>query len=273
MKLNIMSLNIHESIKNTLKSWNDMKKVPNIIFHGSYGTGKKTLLFDFINDIYSNDNNKKKFYVLTANCAHGKGIKFIRDELKLFSKTNISKNNGIFKSVILLNADYLTHDAQSALRRCIELFSNTTRFFLVVENKFKLLKPILSRFCEIYVPNIKFNNEYINLNNYNNININNENKIKELKKLLQSKNINKLSFKEIIDLSNKLYNKAFNSMDIISYIEKSKLNHLSKQQKATLIFCYYNICKKIKNEKLLIIFMLYFLFIRYYDNLENITFI
>jgi hypothetical protein len=57
-----------------------------------------------------------------------------------------------FKTIVLFNADSLTIDAQSALRRCIELFSYNTRFFIVVENKEKLLNPILSRFCEIYVP-------------------------------------------------------------------------------------------------------------------------
>ena len=40
------------------------------------------------------------------------------------------------------NADKLTIDAQSALRRCIELFSHNTRFFIVVEDKNKLLRPI-----------------------------------------------------------------------------------------------------------------------------------
>ena len=83
------------------------------------------------------------------DCARGKGIKFIRDELKFFAKTNIhySENKHLFKSIILYNADKLTIDAQSALRRCIELFSHTTRFILVVEDKFKLLNPIISRFC------------------------------------------------------------------------------------------------------------------------------
>ena len=47
----------------------------------------------------------------------------------------------------LKHADKLTIDAQSALRRCIELFSHTTRFFIIVEDKNKLLKPIISRFC------------------------------------------------------------------------------------------------------------------------------
>ena len=86
-----------------------------------------------------------------VNCAHGKGISFIRDELKFFAKTNIHKTNELIKSIILLNADMLTTDAQSALRRCIEKFSHTTRFFIVIENENGLLKPILSRFCNFYV--------------------------------------------------------------------------------------------------------------------------
>ena len=99
-----------------------------------------------------------------VNCAHGKGIKFIRDELKFFAKSHINSNGGdIFKCIILLNGDKLTMDAQSALRRCIELFSHTTRFFIIVEDKYKLLRPILSRFCEIYIPEPIYNGKYINL--------------------------------------------------------------------------------------------------------------
>ena len=71
-------------------------------------------------------------------------------------------------------------------------------------------------------------------------------KHKELKKILQIKSIKKLSFKEIIDLSNKLYNKAYNSIDIINYLENSRLSHLNKEQKNTFLLCYHNICKKIK---------------------------
>ena len=88
---------------------------------------------------------------MIVNCSHGKGIRFIRDELKMFAKTNMNQNIQ-FKSIILLNADSLTNDAQSALRRCIEQFSNTTRFFIVIEHKERLLNPILSRFCSIYIP-------------------------------------------------------------------------------------------------------------------------
>ena len=65
-----------------------------------------------------------------------------------------------------MNADKLTCDAQSALRRCIEQFSFNTRFFIVTSNKCKLLKPILSRFAVIYVPLPLVNGKLINLHEH-----------------------------------------------------------------------------------------------------------
>ena len=67
------------------------------------------------------------------------------------------------KSVVLLNGDRLTLDAQSALRRCIELYNHSTRFFMVVEDKHKLLSPIISRFCSIHVPRILVAGKEVNL--------------------------------------------------------------------------------------------------------------
>jgi len=162
------NLNIHQTIKDKLSYFHEIHKIPNIIFHGPSGSGKRTLVNDFIHKIYDNNKEKIKNFTMHVNCAHGKGIKFIRDELKFFAKTHINSNGGdIFKSIILLNADKLTMDAQSALRRCIELFSHNTRFFIIIEDKYNLLKPILSRFCEIYVPEPEYDNEIINLYKYN----------------------------------------------------------------------------------------------------------
>ena len=138
------------------------KKIPHIVFHGPSGSGKRTVLAYLIENIYK-DVIKYKDYIMYINCAHGKGIRFIRDDLKFFAKTNIHNKNGeLFKSIILFNADKLTIDALSALRRCIELFNHTTRFFIIVEDKYKLLKPILSRFCEIYVSEPSINNKRTN---------------------------------------------------------------------------------------------------------------
>jgi DNA polymerase III delta prime subunit len=166
-----MSLPIHESIFIRLDHFISQQKIPHIIFHGPSGSGKLTIVRKFIQNIYADDPTKIKTHVLTVNCSHGKGIQFIREELKFFAKANKQKHSGSdFKIILLLNAHHLTVDAQSALRRCIELFSHNTRFFIVVENKNKLLNPILSRFCDIHIPEPVipgFDTKTINLHKYN----------------------------------------------------------------------------------------------------------
>jgi len=274
-------LNIHENIKNKLTYFYQINKIPNIIFHGANGSGKRTVVNDFINLIYSKDKDKIKNMVMYVNCSHGKGIRFIRDELKLFAKTNINHNNGNnFKSIILLNADKLTIDAQSALRRCIELFSHNTRFFIIVENKHTLMKPILSRFCEIYIPEPDINNKLINLYNYNLNKINfglkdiNNKHIEILKKELNYLQIQEITNTLLIKLSLDLYEKGFSALNLIHLLENTTYFHKFIDQEKTyeLLICFSKIRKEIRNEKLLIFFVLNFIFISSDINLENISF-
>jgi DNA polymerase III delta prime subunit len=152
MNITVSNKNMDKKIKDKLDSFISQNKIPHILFHGPSDSEKRTLVYNFVSDIYTNNKELIKNYTLFADCAHGKGIKFVREELKFFAKTNVNiQGIGQFKTIILTNADKLTTDAQSALRRCIELFSHNTRFFIIVENKYSLLKPILSRLCEIYV--------------------------------------------------------------------------------------------------------------------------
>jgi len=276
-----MVLQIHTNIMEKLKYFYKMHKIPNIIFHGSSGCGKRTIVNDFINIIYNNDKEKIKSYVMYVNCAHGKGIKFIREELKFFAKTHIHSNGGdIFKSIVLLNADKLTIDAQSALRRCIELFSHTTRFFIIVEDKYKLLKPILSRFCEIYIPEPLHNGTNINLYKYN---LNETFKLKEvktlridwLKKELQKAFLKKEELKNnfLIGLSEKLYEKGYSGLDIIQLLDNhNQFLELSNEKRYELLFAFNKVKKEFRNDKLLIMFILNFLFMSLDFTLENITF-
>ena len=273
-------LNIHQNIKEKLEYFHSKRKIPNIIFHGPTGSGKRTIVHDFIQKIYENDKDKIKNFVMYVNCAHGKGIKFIREELKFFAKSHINSNGGDnFKSIILLNADKLTMDAQSALRRCIELFSHNTRFFIIVEDKYNLLKPILSRFCEIYVPEPEYENSIINLYKYN---LNETfkmrdiktQKLEKLKKDLIKMSKNKITLEILTTTCIKLYEKGYSCLDILELLEKNSFieNIISVQKKYELLMTYNKIRKEFRNEKLLMLFILNFLFLSSDLSLENISF-
>ena len=275
-----MLLNIHQTIIEKLNYFYEIHKIPNIIFHGPSGSGKRTIVNNFIQKIYNNDKDIIKTYVMNVNCSHGKGIKFIREELKFFAKTHINSNGGnTFKSVILFNADKLTMDAQSALRRCIELFSHNTRFFIVAEDKYNLMKPILSRFCEIYIPEPELNGESINLYKYN---VNNVFKMKEIKihrlELLKKdilKSINKnTTIEYLIDYCSKLYEKGYSSLDILTLLENHKFleSIITVEKRYELLMCFNRVKKEFRNEKILMLFILNFTFLSLDLCLENISF-
>ena len=160
-----MDESIHADIKANLRDKASKKSIPHMIFHGPSGSGKRTIVNWFIRLIYKNDRTLITEYVMHADCAHGKGIKFVREQVKFFAKTNLRlTDEAPFKTIVLTNADKLTTDAQSALRRIIEVFSHSTRFFVVVEQKFKMLLPILSRLSDVYVPLPIVNGTETNLN-------------------------------------------------------------------------------------------------------------
>lgn len=278
-----MSLDIHRNIKEKLDYFYEIHKIPNIIFHGPSGSGKRTIVDDFINKIYGDDREKIRTFVMTVNCSHGKGIKFIRDDLKFFAKTHINSNGGnTFKSIVLLNADKLTMDAQSALRRCIELFSHNTRFFIVAENKYSLMKPILSRFCEIYIPEPILNGAIINLYKYNlnetfNLKDVKQQRCEWLKKELNKTSVlrGKLCIKQLMAFSTKLYEKGYSALDILTLLESPQFleGKMSESRRYELLLCFNRVRKEFRNEKLLFLFILNFIFFDDKTSLENISFL
>ena len=271
-----MTINIHQPIKDKLTYFHNNKKIPNIIFNGPSGSGKSSIVNDFITLIYDGNKEKIKDFVMYVNCAHGKGIKFIREELKFFAKTHINSNGGdVFKSIILLNGDKLTMDAQSALRRCIELFSHNTRFFIIVEDKYKMLKPILSRFCEIYIPEPEYKGKVINLYKYNleqtfKMNDLKNKRIEWLKGELD-KTFPVINEPSLLNFVTKLYEKAYNALDIIQMLDDGGIKMTSNRQYELLI-AFNKVRKEFRNEKLLMLFVLNFIYLDTTISLENISF-
>ena len=239
----------------------ETKKIPHLLFTGAPGTGKRTMLFDFLHQIYNHDKANMKTNIMFVNCAHGKGIKFIREDIKFFAKTSIQLSRGVlFKSVVLLNADFLTIDAQSALRRCIEQFSVNTRFFIIVENKQKLLNPILSRFCEIYFPEYvdPTTRDVINLHQYH---IRKKINLSDFKQQRTNRLLNHMtrfskymSALEMNDLVNALYNAGYSGLDVIHWVETE--SQLTETDKIKMSMIFHKIRTEYRCEKLFMFYIL-----------------
>jgi len=269
------------SVKNKLDFFLHSKKIPHIIFHGPSGTGKRTIVHNFLLNIYGQDKAKMKSNIMFVNCAHGKGIKFIREELKFFAKSNIQFNCGVmFKTIVLLNADFLTIDAQSALRRCIELFSFNTRFFIIVENKNKLLNPILSRFCDIYIPEtMSSQKSLVNLHQhcvhekYTFDSLKTERAdIFALKLAGLSVNQSIITHKDLVLLATDLYESGFSCLDLIDWFTEVNRCMLSDKDKSAIVIVFHKIKSEYRCEKLLLLYILDFAFLRQNKDLKNIGF-
>ena len=207
--------------------------VPNILFYGNYGVGKKRVLKYMLDKIYYGVTNKQQ-YILFVNCAYNKGIQFIRDEIKFFSKINSIHK---FKSIILTNIDKLTIEAQSALRRCIELYNHNTRFFVVINNKKSIMKPILSRFSHIHIED----DNYYHL--YNNKLFGKENRNFNV---WLNKNIETIELHKFV---NYCYLNSITYNDILNYIESKDIKN------KYLLLIELNKWKNIiRNEKLLLLY-------------------
>ena len=235
--------------------------LPNLLLYGNNLVGKKTLLEELLMYIYKcNENIENNTLIL--NCSLGKGnIKFIRENLRFFANTITHKNITNFKSIILLNADSLTLDAQSALRRSIEIY-NHTKFFIVTANKSKIIKPILSRFSEIYCNEKNMNIIYKSLKK-NNINYNTTNKfnnklqliIKNLDVKLQDISNNYIKNVLLLEYSSSIYNKGISANNLLDYFT-SKSNFKTDYNKFLFFFNIYK--RELRVEEYLIYIVLYF---------------
>jgi hypothetical protein len=250
-------IKIHTAILSKMDAYIKNNNIPNIIFHGPTGSGKKYIINSVIDKLYSSADATAR--VMYVNCAHGKGIKFIRDDLKLFSKTNILNANGPgFKTVVLVNADKLTIDAQSALRRCIELFSHSTRFFISVENIDKLRGTETS----LYTKKIKAQGPFYRGTSKH---------ILKLKTQIETRL--PVGRDRLVEFSNILYEKGYSAQDIVSCAKIHNVAGMSSKNVTELAFMFHKVKREFRNEPTLILFVIDFLFFRNNTNLENVAII
>jgi replication factor C small subunit len=134
----------HEDITARLKSYIEKNDLPNLLFSGPAGIGKTTSAVAIAKELYG-DSWQSHF--LELNASDERGIDVVRDQIKNFARHDPGAVD--FQIIFLDEADSLTSDAQAALRRTMEQFSDKTRFIMSCNYSSKIIDPIQSR-CAVF---------------------------------------------------------------------------------------------------------------------------
>jgi replication factor C subunit 3/5 len=131
----------HEEIITILNKLIESNKLPHLLFYGPPGTGKTSTIKACARKMYGQDYRSM---CLELNASDERGIDVVRDQIKEFAGTRKLFSAGV-KLVILDEADAMTTDAQSALRRVIEKYTSNTRFCMICNYVNKIMPALQSR--------------------------------------------------------------------------------------------------------------------------------
>lgn len=132
----------HDDIITTIRTFIKQDRLPHMLFYGPPGTGKTSTILACAKEIYT----PKQFssMVLELNASDDRGIGIVRGQILNFASTKTIFSKG-YKLIILDEADAMTNDAQNALRRIIEKFTDNVRFCLIGNYLSKIIPALQSR--------------------------------------------------------------------------------------------------------------------------------
>jgi replication factor C small subunit len=135
-----------ESQKRQVQTWIKDQSIPHLLLSGSPGIGKTTLAKLLLNEIGIED-----FDLLEINASRQRGIDEVKNRITNFISMIPF---GPFKVVLLDEADFLTPEAQAAMRGVMEEYSNTSRFILTCNHPNKIIPAIHSRCQQMHFASI-----------------------------------------------------------------------------------------------------------------------
>ena len=121
---------------------------PNLLFYGPPGTGKTTTIINLINAYQTKLNNVNKDLIIHLNASDERGIDIIRNQISCFVNSKPLFRTGM-KFVILDEVDYMTKNAQYALRYLLQNYPNTVRFCLICNYISKIDEGLQNEFCRL----------------------------------------------------------------------------------------------------------------------------
>jgi replication factor C subunit 3/5 len=145
------------NIIETLEKFIEIGQLPHLLFYGGPGSGKTSTILAIAKRVYGSNIG---FMVLELNASDTRGIEDVRTQIKNFAGTRNFFNSGT-KLVILDEADNMTKEAQSALRRVIETYTHNVRFCLICNYVSKIIPALQSRCTRFRFPPLK-DSEIIN---------------------------------------------------------------------------------------------------------------
>lgn len=138
----------HTEVKEVLAKTIEEGNLQHLLFYGPSGTGKTSTVLALVNELYGPDKVKSK--VLELNASDENGINVVRDKIIMFAKFVVGTSDDkypspSFKIIILDEADAMTSEAQTALKKVMETTCDITRFVFICNYENRIIDPIKSR--------------------------------------------------------------------------------------------------------------------------------
>ena len=159
--------------------FNNMLKrnyIPNILLYGPPGTGKTTTIINLINTFQKANNQKNKELMIHLNASDERGIDIVRNQINTFVNSKTIFNSGI-KFIILDEIDYMTKNAQQALKYLLQEYRINIRFCLICNYISKIDESLQNEFVRLRFNQLPKENilNFLNKININeSLNLNNE---------------------------------------------------------------------------------------------------
>jgi replication factor C subunit 3/5 len=134
--------------KEILKNIIETNYFPNLLFYGPPGTGKTTTIINLINAYQLKVGTKNKDLIIHLNASDERGIDIIRNQINFFVNSKPLFNDGM-KFVILDEVDYMTKNAQQALRYLLQNYTSNVRFCLICNYISKIDEGLQNEFIRL----------------------------------------------------------------------------------------------------------------------------